>query len=72
MKTIGVQIEDRSLIRYFSYKDGDNANASGNVPSENAVEVHLERSFDGMDTHRRIVDLVIGETCEVFPLQPNF
>jgi len=59
LKTIGVQIEDRSLIRYFSYKDGDNANASGNVPSENAVEVHLERSFDGMDTHRRIVDLVI-------------
>jgi len=59
LKTIGVQIEDRSLIRYVSFKDADNANASENGSSENAVEVHIENSSDGMDTHRRTADLLV-------------
>ena len=71
LKAIGIEIEDRSLIRYLSFKDGDKNHASDNLSIGSAVEVHVEKSSDRMDTHRRTTDLVIGKTLYKLPRQLN-
>jgi len=50
LRAHGVNIEDRSLVRYISYSQGD-------------VEVHLVKSFDDLDSKRCKADLVI---CKFF------
>jgi len=64
LKHIGIEIEDRSLVRYVSAskENLDEAGEPKNVACAR-VEVHLERSFDEMDTHRRKTDLLIVAPC---------
>jgi hypothetical protein len=50
LRFLGMDIEDRALVRYLSHYK------STNGPS---VEVHTAKSYDTMDTNRKVVDLVV-------------
>ena len=55
LKAHGIEIADRSLLRYVSSMENSPKIDDGNV------EIHMVKSFDTMETKRYQADLVIGE-----------
>jgi len=55
LRTHGIDVEDRSLVRYVSSSSG-----TGNRSNTNgALEIHLVKSFDTLDSKRHKADLMI-------------
>ena len=55
LRSQGIDIEDRSLVRYISFSQRNNIHGS--------LEVHLVKSFDDLDSKRCQADLLICELC---------
>jgi hypothetical protein len=57
LKSHGIHVADRSLVRYISSVDNDNRKSHGRV------EVFSAKSYDTMETNRYQADLVVGKKC---------
>lgn len=55
LRSHGIDVEERSLIRYISSSSTSKSNTDGGE----ALQVHLVKSFDDLDTKRCQADLVI-------------
>jgi hypothetical protein len=62
LRSFGVDIEERSLVRYVEHRSKSKIQGSMEENTQNeGLEIHLVKSYDSLDTKRYNCDLLIGE-----------